>query len=73
MLVGSTAAAEQPAQPDAGPDIELLEYLGTLVQARDNKWVGPEDMRGATEDPDASIVLDDDAPEPGTIDFERVN
>jgi hypothetical protein len=73
MLVGSTAAAEQPAQPDAGPDIELLEYLGTLVQARDDKWVGPEDMRGAAEDPDASIVLDDDAPEPGTIDFERVN
>ena len=73
MLVGSTAAAEQPAQPDAGPGIELLEYLGTLVQARDDKWVGPEDMRGAAEDPDASIVLDDDAPEPGAIDFERVN
>ncbi len=74
VLVGSTAAAaEQPAQTDAGPDIELLEYLGGLVQARDDKWVGPEDMRGAAEDPDASIVLDDDAPEPGTIDFERVN
>ena len=73
MLVGSTAAADQPAQPDAGPDIELLEYLGTLVQARDDRWVGPEDMRGAAEDPDAAIVLDDDTPEPGTIDFERVN
>lgn len=70
VLVGSTAAAaEQPGQPEPGPDIELLEYLGSLVQARDDKWVGPDDMRGAPEDPDASIVLDDDAAEPGTIDF----
>jgi hypothetical protein len=74
MLVGSTAAAaEQPAQTDPGPDIDLLEYLGSLVQARDDKWVGPEDMRGAAEDPDASIVLDGDAAAPDTMDFERVN
>lgn len=72
VLVGSTAAAEQPTRSDPGPDIALLEYLGSLVQERDDKWVGPEDMRGAAEDPDASVVLDDDA-EPGTIDFDRVN
>ena len=60
VLVGaSAAAAEHSGSAERGPDIELLEYLGNLVEERD-KWVGPDDMQGASDARDAPIVFDDD-------------
>jgi hypothetical protein len=61
VLVGATASAAEHSSPvEQSPDIELLEYLGGLVETRDN-WVGPDDMQGASDVRAAPIVLDDDA------------
>lgn len=48
-FVSGGAAAAEPAVPDeSGPDIELLEYLGDLVDEHD-RWVGPDDMQGVVD------------------------
>jgi hypothetical protein len=58
MLVAAQApAAERPAEPE--PDIELLEYLGGLVQEQ-GRWVGPDDMKATADERDPPIVRDDD-------------
>ncbi len=57
---GTAAAAESATPADAGPDIELLEYLGDLVEQQD-RWVGPEDMQGVVDTEEPMIVLDGDA------------
>jgi hypothetical protein len=62
LLVGTTAAAaEHSSTTEQGPDIELLEYLGGMVEEHD-KWVGPDDMPvGASDEHDVPFVVDDDA------------
>jgi hypothetical protein len=61
MLLGARAsAAEGATEPE--PDIELLEYLGGLVQEQGG-WVGPDDMKGMVDERNAPIVGDDDAGE----------
>jgi len=68
VFVGTTAhAAEPTSATESGPDIELLEYLGGLVQERDEKWVGPDDMQAPTEDHDATIEFDDDTNDVGKV------
>lgn len=60
MLVGGqTPAAEEANRGEQSPDIELLEYLGNLVQ-EEGRWVGPDDMKGAADERDAPVVQDDD-------------
>jgi hypothetical protein len=59
-FVSGGAAAAEAAPDEQGPDIELLEYLGDLVDDHD-RWVGPEDMKGVVDAQDATIVLDGDA------------
>jgi len=60
MLLGAQASAEGATEPE--PDIELLEYLGGLVQEQGG-WVGPDDMKGMVDERNAPIVRDDDAGE----------
>jgi len=60
MLLGAQASAAEGAEPE--PDIELLEYLGGLVQEQGG-WVGPDDMKGMVDERNAPIVGDDDAGE----------
>jgi hypothetical protein len=63
MLVGGQASAAEPANAgEQGPDIELLEYLGDLVQQQD-RWVGPDDMKGAADEREAPIVPENDVGE----------
>jgi hypothetical protein len=65
MLVGGQAsAAESTNAAESGPDIELLEYLGGLVQEQ-GRWVGPDDMKGSPDErtAPAPIVSDDDVSE----------
>ena len=58
MRVGGQASAAEPANAgEQSPDIELLEYLGNLVQEQ-GRWVGPDDMKGAAAEP--PTVLEDD-------------
>ena len=61
VLLGANATSAEPAQPAGpAPAMELLEYLGGLVEERD-AWVGPDDMQGMSSERDAKIVIDDDA------------
>lgn len=60
LLAGPTTAAESATEPE--PDIELLEYLGGLVQEQ-GRWVGPDDMNATADERKAPIVRDDDAGE----------
>ncbi len=63
MLVGGQAPAAEPANAgEQSPDIELLEYLGNLVQEQ-GRWVGPDDMKGVADERDPPIVLEDDVGE----------
>jgi hypothetical protein len=63
MLVGGQAsAAENASAAETGPDIELLEYLGDLVQEQ-GRWVGPDDMKNSPDERAAPIVSDDDVDE----------
>lgn len=62
LLAGQTSAAEGATEPE--PDIELLEYLGGLVQEQ-GRWVGPDDMKATADERSAPIVPDDDAGEGG--------
>ena len=62
MLVsGQAPAAEDAVAAEPGPDIELLEYLGDLVEEQ-GRWVGPDDMKGPDERA-PPIVRDDDVGE----------
>jgi hypothetical protein len=59
LLFGVGAVMADPAPTDpAGPDLELLEYLGGLV-SDDDKWVGPDDMQGVLETRDRETIPDD--------------
>lgn len=61
LLILAAEAAADPAPGDAeGPDLELLEYLGGLVDEND-RWVGPDDMQGALDARDRAILPDDGA------------
>jgi hypothetical protein len=60
LLAGQTSAAERATEPV--PDIELLEYLGGLVEEQ-GRLVGPDDMRATTDVQSAPIVGEDDAGE----------
>jgi len=60
LLVGAQTPAAEDANPnEQSPDIELLEYLGGLVEEHD-RWVGPDDMKGPPEARDEPIAWDDD-------------
>lgn len=60
LLVGAQVVVADPTPVEPpGPDLELLEYLGGLVND-DDKWVGPEDMQGALETRDRETFPDDD-------------
>ncbi len=49
MLVGGRRRPPKVRRRiEPGPDIELLEYLGGLVQEQ-GRWVGPDDMRAFAE------------------------
>jgi len=65
MLVGGQApAAENANAAETDPDIELLEYLGGLVQEQEQgQWVGPDDMKSSPDERAPPIVRDDDAGE----------
>ncbi len=60
LLAGQASAAERAAEPE--PDIELLEYLGGLVEEQ-GRLVGPDDMKAAADEQSAPIVREDDADE----------
>lgn len=61
MLVGAQAqATESTSAAEPGPDIEMLEYLGGLVEEQ-GRWVGPDDMKALPDERDAPVVRDDDA------------
>jgi len=55
--VAATVAADPAPVEPAGPDLELLEYLGGLV-SDDDKWVGPDDMQGALDTRDRGTFPD---------------
>ena len=58
VLFSAHAAADQPAASEEQfPNIELLEYLGDLVE-EDARWVGPDDMRSTGGENDPGKVLD---------------
>jgi hypothetical protein len=60
VLVGGQApAAENANAAETDPDIELLEYLGGLVQEQ-GQWVGPDDMKSSPDERAPPIVRDDD-------------
>jgi hypothetical protein len=59
LVLGAGAVMADPAPTDpAGPDLELLEYLGGLV-SDDDKWVGPDDMQGVLDTKDREAFPDD--------------
>lgn len=61
MLMSAGVVAGDPVPDDAaGPDLELLEYLGGLVN-EDDKWVGPDDMQNALDIRDREAFPDDKA------------
>lgn len=61
LLILAAEAAADPAPGDAEtPDLELLEYLGGLVD-EDDRWVGPDDMQGALDARDRAALPDDGA------------
>jgi hypothetical protein len=58
VLFSAHATADEPAASEEPfPDMELLEYLGDLVEDHE-RWVGPDDMRGTDADNDSRKVLD---------------
>jgi hypothetical protein len=61
-FVSGNAAAAEPSLPDesGSPDIELLEYLGDLVDEHGG-WVGPDDMQGVVDAKEAATVHNSDA------------
>ena len=60
ILVGGQAqAAESTSAAEPGPDIEMLEYLGGLVEEQ-GRWVGPDDMKAPPDEREAPIVRDDE-------------
>jgi len=61
VLFSAHATADEPAaSAEQFPDIELLEYLGDLVEEHE-RWVGPDDMRSASGENDPRTVLQEDA------------
>jgi hypothetical protein len=61
VLFAAGAAAADPGASDAQtPDLELLEYLGGLVDEAD-RWVGPDDMQGALDAGGPEMLPDDGA------------
>lgn len=61
VLFSAHAAADQTdASEEQFPDIELLEYLGDLVEDHE-QWVGPDDMRSASGQNDPRTVQEEDA------------
>ncbi len=63
MLVGTQVqASDSSVGAEPGPDIELLEYLGDLVQQK-GRWVGPDDMRGLPDEREVPIARDGDVDE----------
>ena len=70
MLVGAqTQASDGSAGAEQGPDIELLEYLGGLVQQK-GQWVGPDDMKGLPNAREAPVARDDDIGESDVVEDE---
>jgi hypothetical protein len=59
FVVAQVPAAEDTGPGDAGPDLEMLEYLGGLVQEQ-GRWVGPDDMKYSTNEDDAPAARDDE-------------
>jgi hypothetical protein len=58
MLVCAQAqASDSSVGVEQSPDIELLEYLGDLVQQKGH-WVGPDDMKGLPNGHEAPIARD---------------
>ena len=57
VFVSGGTAATEAAPDEQGPDIELLQYLGDLVEEHD-RLVGPDDMQGVV---DMHVVRDGDA------------
>jgi hypothetical protein len=71
MLVSAQAQASDSAVgAEPGPDIELLEYLGDLVQQK-GRWVGPDDMKGLPDEREVPIARDDDVGEPDVVEGEE--
>lgn len=61
FISGDANAAEPAAANEPGaPDIELLEYLGDLVDEHGG-WVGPDDMQGIVDSKESTTVLNGDA------------
>ena len=61
VLISAHATADPPAaSEEQSPDIELLEYLGDLVEDHE-RWVGPDDMHHTDGETDPRTVLDEDA------------
>jgi hypothetical protein len=60
VSVGAAAyAAEHTSTVEQGPDIELLEYLGNLVDER-GTLIGPDDMHGPVDPRDAPSPPNED-------------
>jgi len=58
VLFSAHATADEPAaSKELFPDMELLEYLGDLVEEHE-RWVGPDDMRSTGGENDPGKVLD---------------
>ena len=67
VLFSVHATADEPAaSQEQFPDIELLEYLGDLVEDHD-RWVGPDDMRHTDGENNPRTVPDEDAADPQQV------
>lgn len=56
VLLSATVvcAAAQDAEEAAMPELEFIEYLGTMMRA-DDGWIDPLDF-GRAEDPDSEVT-----------------
>ena len=48
LLAAEPTSSQEPSAPPPAPDLEFLEYLGSLVKEGD-AWIDPTDLRGPAE------------------------
>ena len=65
-FVSGGAAATEAVPDEQGPDIELLQYLGDLVEEHD-RLVGPDDMQGVVDTHESRAARDGDAADAGQV------